>query len=361
MNKTLKTIILICVLYLAVCMIISPTECMDAAKSAVGLCLDVVIPSLFPFFVCSSLFVALGLAAVSSRFLSPVMRPLFGVPGAGALALVLGIVSGYPVGAKCAADLYRNGSVTKKEAERLTAFCNNSGPLFILGAVGVGMLANPQLGICLYVSHILSAFAVGLLFRFYTGGSDNAPLELPPAPEKSGTKTLGGIIGDAVGNSVETIFKVCGFVIVFSVFAKSLPQFGGSGFVYALMEITGGVKNVLVLNLGGTFKLALASFFIAFSGISVLLQVASIITPYGLSLKPYVIGKTLQGVLSFAITYLMIRFLPISVGAFSMPVTEPFVTSIGQLFKVSLMMALWCGLSIVIMVVVAWLYDRFKK
>ncbi len=147
--------------YLICVMITNPAACISAAKEALRLCAEVVIPSLFPFFVCSNLLIGLGGARVLSRYLSRWMRPLFGIPGAGALAVVLGVVSGYPVGADCVAELYASGECTKTEAERMLAFCNNSGPLFVMGAIGVGMLNNPKL-----------AAILGSPFIGYADGSD---------------------------------------------------------------------------------------------------------------------------------------------------------------------------------------------
>ena len=113
-----------------------PKDSMAAARDGLTLCYNVIIPSLFPFFVLSALVVDLGLAGHLGRALEGIMRPLFNVPGACAPALALGFVGGYPVGARTALQLYQKGMCTKTEAERLLAFCNNSGPAFILGGLG---------------------------------------------------------------------------------------------------------------------------------------------------------------------------------------------------------------------------------
>ncbi len=63
------------------------------------------------------------------------MKPIFNVPGIGAYAFIMGIISGYPVGAKIVTEFRKNGECSKAEAERLLAFTNNSGPLFIIGTV----------------------------------------------------------------------------------------------------------------------------------------------------------------------------------------------------------------------------------
>ena len=55
-----------------------PQACVAAAKTGLELCGNVIVPSLFPFFVLSSLVVDLGLAGYLGRALEPVMRPSFG-------------------------------------------------------------------------------------------------------------------------------------------------------------------------------------------------------------------------------------------------------------------------------------------
>ena len=100
--------------------------------------------------------VELGLARYLGRLLEGVMRPLFHVSGACASAFALGFVGGYPVGAKTAINLYERGMCTRTEAERLLAFCNNSGPAFILGVVGAGIFASSTVGVALYLAHALA-------------------------------------------------------------------------------------------------------------------------------------------------------------------------------------------------------------
>ena len=71
-----------------------------AAREGVTLCLQTVLPSLFPFFVLSSLLVQSDVPRLLSRAMAGVMYPLFGVSGAGASALILGLLGGYPDAAR---------------------------------------------------------------------------------------------------------------------------------------------------------------------------------------------------------------------------------------------------------------------
>lgn len=129
------------------------------------LCGDLIIPSLFPFFILSTLTVSLGFSSLLGRLLEPMMQPLFHQNGTGASALVLGFIGGYPVGAKTVCSLYQERLCTREQAQCLLAFCNNSGPAFIIGGAGIAIFQSARAGFVLMAIQILSALLVGMLFR----------------------------------------------------------------------------------------------------------------------------------------------------------------------------------------------------
>ena len=313
MKKLKKTIPILGILYLTGFMIMFPRTSLSRAADALVLCSRSVIPALFPFLVCSGYLAHSGIVGRLGRFLSPIMSPLFGVPGSGAVPLVLGTACGYPVGAACIANLYTAGECTRDEGERMLAFCNNSGPLFIVSVIGCAYLKNPTLGYIIYISHTLASVLVGMLFKIFAHsqkGQKALPPSLSPSP-KEGVLTL----GSAIDSAVVTILKICGFVIIFSIVSASLPQSTITPYIYSLLEITGGLESLSALDLNPSLKVSLISFFCAFSGLSVILQVASIVKPLGFSLKPYLCGKLLQGVLAFLLTKILTSKM--AVAAFS--------------------------------------------
>lgn len=125
-------------------LLLFPDVSAAAAREGVTLCLQTVLPSLFPFFVLSSLLVQSDVPRLLSRAMAGVMYPLFGVSGAGASALILGLLGGYPVGARTVAELYGRGEIAREEAEQLLAFCNNSGPGFFLGVCGTAVFGSAR-------------------------------------------------------------------------------------------------------------------------------------------------------------------------------------------------------------------------
>ena len=118
-----------------ICLIIFSKHTISSAKNGLSLWANSVIPSLLPFFIATELLLSTDAIYKLGKSLDRIMRPVFNVPGEGSFALLMGIISGYPIGAKIVTDLRERVILTKTEAERLLAFTNNSGPLFILGTV----------------------------------------------------------------------------------------------------------------------------------------------------------------------------------------------------------------------------------
>ncbi len=317
-------------------LIIFPKTAVSSASKGIKLWLEVVFPSLFPFFVASQLLSKSGIIRLFGVILEPVMRPLFNIPGCGSFALAMGIVSGYPVGASITADLRKEELISRVEAERLLTFTNNSGPLFIMGAVAVGMFGQASLGYLLYFSHIAACLTVGFIFRFYKRSktglsikakvrmSDNIKLEMKKLRNSDSNPIM--TFGECIKNSIYTILAIGGFIIFFSVLINILINTGiiGSisglictfsgflglgpqtmdGILSGIFEITTGASLISHSSASLVVKLCSTSLVIGWAGFSVHTQVMSIISDTDIKLKPYLLGKALQGIISCFYTLL---------------------------------------------------------
>jgi len=308
--------------------LIFPDRAMGYVRSSLNICFDTIVPTLFPFFVCSGILIYSGFCSLISRAFRFCMRPLFGVSEAGAAAFVLGIISGYPLGAVTAGQLYEGGYITKTEAERLCAFCSNSGPLFVIGSVGAALYGSVKLGLVLYGAHILAAITVGMIFRFYKRKSYIAPPTVMTAPERN----TGEIISEAMSGAVRNMLSVCGAVVFFGMAGRLLLDIiPVSGAFYALaagaVEFVNGAVSTAALNIDTGAKLVMTAFIVGFAGLSVHAQTAAVVARYGFSLVPYFIGKLLHALVAAAYTAVAVRFIT---------VTEPaFAPSVGGGFCVS--------------------------
>lgn len=312
---------------------------MPAIKSGLKLWANSVIPSLFPFFVATELLMHTQIVFQIGILLNKFMKPIFNVRGEGAFAFIMGIISGYPIGAKIATNFRQNNICSKEECERLLSFTNNSGPLFIIGTVGILMYGNTAIGLLLFITHILACLTVGFLFRFWkrnsrnhTQNSSSSFYNANPKKEVS-FSNLGEVLAESITTSISTILLIGGFVVIFSSIISILKSSGilanvsiilspiftffniDTSFVSPLLsgflEITNGIN--LISNISCkkiSINIIFTAFLLGIGGISVLLQVLSITSKTDLSIKPYIYGKLLHGILAALYTYIFINFIP---------------------------------------------------
>jgi len=337
--------------------IISPSEMINSAKEGIALWSNIVLPSLFPFLILSDLIQKSAITQVFEKLLSKIMKPIFNLPGISSLAIFLGMTGGYPIGAKITSDLRNDNSLSETEAKRLIAFANNSGPLFVISSIGISLLGDTRTGILLLVTHILASITVGIIFAKlyskteekketlstnYTHFSKKASLRF---------RDLGMVMGNSIHNSVSTVLMIGGFIIVFSIIISILDKSGllsltsrmlspfleflgfDSDFAKPLLggiiELTNGVSMVSKVSIKSiTQNVVLIAFLLGFGGISILLQVFSIISSTDLSINKYILGKFLQGIFAAIYTYFAFKlfpFLSLDVISTSAPLSDAII------------------------------------
>lgn len=291
-----------------------PQEVSAAVTEGLRLSVSVLIPSLFPFFICVNLTSALGLTGVLARVFAPVMRQMFHVSGAGCTAVLCGAAGGYPSGAQCVAALYREGQLSRAEAEYLLLFCNNAGPAFLFGAVGTVLGIGMTGCLLLWGIHLLSALVIGLV---------NRPKEAPNAalPPVQRANASGAVV-EAVRSAGQAVLQITMFVAAFSVLARLLTMAaahilpdGVCTVLTGMLELSGGIAALANLPIALRWKLALASFFLGFGGLCVRMQTQAVLAPAGLSGCGMLLAKLAQGLLAALITFFLAPLLPETVTA----------------------------------------------
>lgn len=263
---------------------------LEAAK-ALALCAGTVIPALFPFMAVTGLLVRLGFGQWLAPYMAGLMAPLFRLPGCAGSALLLGLVGGYPIGARTAAELYASGALTRQEAERLLTFCNNSNPVFLISVLGVGVFGSVRVGIWLWLIHVASALVTGLLFRGLGRGRRSVP---PPVSFQA--PSLPGAFVTSVKDAAMGMVSVCAFVTLFYVLVSPLAHLDGH-----LAATAVGVTELFSLTPLLTCDrtgFILAAGCAGWGGLSVLCQTAAVLDGTDLPLRPCFLGKLTQGHLS---------------------------------------------------------------
>ncbi|WP_051276057.1 sporulation integral membrane protein YlbJ [Desulfovirgula thermocuniculi] len=356
------------ILFFVLGMILQPRLAYEGAVFGLQIWWNIVFPSLLPFFIASELLMNFGFVHFLGVLLEPVMRPLFNVPGAGSLVMAIGYTSGYPTGALATARLRTLRLCTRVEAERLMAFTSNSSPLFMLVAVAVGMFHNPSLGPIIAGGHYLASLTLGLAMRFY-GRGDREAAASPPDPAREGTFILkrawqemvrrqeqikgsaGQIMGEAVKNSLQNLFNIGGFIILFAVLIRLLTRAGFIDLLAALLgkvlvpaglnpavlpalasgifEMTTGTKLASEAPAPLAHRLAAAAAILAWSGLSVQAQAASVIASTDIRMAPFLLARAAHAVLATLYTLAFLRLAaPVLFQAAQAPIPSPALPAV---------------------------------
>lgn len=300
-------------------LIFASESVLASSREALSLCAELIIPSLFPFFVMSILLNRLGLPKAMSRVLGSLAEKLFNVSGTGVTALIIGLTGGYPLGAAYIADMCRAESISTDEGEQLLSFCNNSGPAFIVGAVGAGTFRSVRAGLYLYGVHIIAAVITGIITRPKTkAGTNHVDLSF-----NNCSLSFSSIFPDAVKAAVAAVINVCGFVVCFSVIVGLIDSHGAfSSFIgqaashtgmelhwmrslfTGLIELGSGIGLMRAMSIT-PINLALAAFLLGWGGLSVHFQTMAVISDSGIKGALHFAGRLISASIAACLAYIM--------------------------------------------------------
>lgn len=337
--KNIKTYSLVLiVIFLVSCLIIFPYNTINAALNGLKTWSNIVLPSLLPFFIGAEILIGLGVVNFIGVLLNPIMKPLFGVSGEGSFSFAMSIASGYPVGVSLVSKLRRQNLIDRIEAQRLVSFCSTSGPLFMIGAVSVGMFENPSIGVLLASSHYLGTVTLGLISRNYENKKSEkrnykdyrknylkiAFKELIETRKNDG-RSISVLMSDSIKSGLDAMFMIGGFIVIYSVIIEILMITGiisfltniissimpfnldiklVEGFISGLLEMTNGCKLVsLANNTSILSQLCAISFLIGWSGLSIHSQAISMINTTDINSKLYIFSKFLHAIFSSVYCY----------------------------------------------------------
>ena len=316
---SVKNLRLFLPLSLLVILIASGGKAKESCLEALLLCSGTIVPTLFPFFVLSAFLTKLGLPQLLGSIFAPITSMLYGISPAGASALIMGFVGGYPAGAAYIAELEKNGFVDTNEAEGLIGFCNNSGPAFIVGVMGCTVFGSVKIGLKLYAVHICSALLTGLIFRRKPQAWSTQPHRLD---EKNTAEELVYSVKQAVGS----ILNVCGFVICFYMLIALIDTFGLVTLFCNVFSVLCGLEREFIrAALTGIFELgsgaaamqglqaaplnlALAAGMLSWGGLSVHFQTMAVLAESKIKGTLHLTGRLSSAVIAFITMYLLSLF-----------------------------------------------------
>ena len=313
-NRKLILILVITIILGAI--VINPEVYITSCLNGIMVWATVVLPALLPFMFFTKTLTELGVADIlASKF--KLFPKIFKVPSLAIYVFILSILSGYPVGAKIVADLYESGAISKEEAYKITTFTSNSGPMFILGSVGIGMLTSRKLGIIILISHILGALINGLIYRNHKENSTEINKKII---EKNNLS-----IGDLMWNTVHSVLIIGGFIALFFVIIEIINYlnifspisnlfskiFNCDANIFTaifngIFEITRGCLDISKLGLSELISGTLCTFIISFGGLATAMQALVFLKKFDMRFSFFIKQKITHAIFASVIYFILL-------------------------------------------------------
>ena len=313
MIKVLKSNKITCLFIFIICLllVIKPNLCIKSSLNGLSVWTFKVFPTLFPFFIFTKLLI--NSHESKQNILDKFFCKIYHAPQGSFFTFLLSAISGYPTGSKLIAEKYNNNQISSFQAERMLSFCSISGPMFMIGSVGVAIFNSYTEGLLILISNVLASLINGVFFRPKTLSDKNIVLKT--------NKKLS--LSDIVNDSLMSILMVGGYIVLSFVIIDAIKQLGIIEFVSdficltlnnksispfieaticGILEITKGVIELSYINCSLAFKTILSSTLIAFGGISILLQSKAFLNVLQIKTKTIICQKFIQSLLCLIIS-----------------------------------------------------------
>ena len=299
----------LCVIALFVLMLLFPQPVFKGASSGLLLWFNVILPTLLPFMIVSNLLIGTRAIDAISKVFGPVMCRLFGVTRYGSFAIIAGFLCGYPMGGKVTADLVRKQYITWQEGQYLLSFTNNTSPMFIISYVVWQNLKDTSRTMPALLILILSPILCSFLFRiYYRPGARIHSSGCPPLPKAAAAS----LMDSCIMNGFETITKVGGYIMLFSILIALLQKLPLDHFLFSLLlltslEMTNGIPLLCASPLSADACFVLSLALTSFGGWCSVAQTRSMVQGTRLPITPYIIEKLITTLVTSLLAYTYIR------------------------------------------------------
>lgn len=279
----------------------NPTLASDGVRRGLSLAAGTVIPSLFPSMLLSEWLMSAGAGRMRIPLLQKVGQ-IFGFSSVGMLCVLLGILCGSPVGARCAASAYRRGELSRSEYEQILPAASVPSPAFLIGTVGIGLLLDYRIGVLLYLCVLIAALSATLIQR-KKGEICKDCVQKATFETEEEHLSVAALLVRSVKSATDGVLSVSAYILLFGTLCdvvcfgigKAAPEAVRAGLL-SLLELCGGMQACAALGEAPTVFFLLGAT-AGWSGLSVHVQVMSAGTGDGISYRPYLSGKALQALL----------------------------------------------------------------
>ncbi|MGN1266864.1 MAG: nucleoside recognition domain-containing protein [Dorea sp.] len=294
-----------------ICLLLFPAAVFVGASNGLLLWFQTVLPTLLPFLIATNLLIHTAALDWISALTSPLLSRIFHVSRHGSFVILAGFLCGYPMGSKMTADLLRRNRISLSEAAYLLSFCNNTSPMFIISYVLFQCLDNKYAPLPSLIILIVSPVICSIGFYHFYYSRKMTPIIDSKKSTTSNSVQNENLIDLCIMNGFETITKIGGYIIIFSIFIEFLKRLPISTIdlqmiFFSSLEITNGITYIGKSLFSSNAKYILCLFLTAFGGWCSVAQTHCMIQGTGLRIGPYIMEKLITAMVTsiFAIFYI---------------------------------------------------------
>ncbi len=316
MKKNITTIvnfiIISILIFFTAQILLTSDKVMSSVEFSFSIWKSSIFPSLFPFFIISEILINYGFVELVSEIFKPVMNKLFKVNGSGAFVFIMSLISGFPSSAKYIREIYKKELIDEKEGTKILMFTHFSNPLFILGTISLTFLNNKEVGLLILIAHYLTNIIIGLIIRnLYPSKNENNSFSFNNVLKimNKKQKSFGEILSTATKDTINTLLLILGTVTIFLIVTTIIDNMINitpyyQAILNGTIEMTQGLKYISILDLPLKVKTIISVMFISFGGISVHMQIISILSDTKIKYFPYLVARVIHALISGLIVFL---------------------------------------------------------
>lgn len=307
MKKYLNHLIIFLNLFILIELFINRELIFNTIGYSLNIWVNSLLPSLFPFFIIADFLISYNIINYIPLSIKKLLSKLFNISDNGITLFILSLISGFPSNARNAKTLYNKKLLSKDEASHILMFTHFANPLFVISTVGIGFFNDKKMGIIILISHYLSNFIIGILFRNL---NTKAKKELQ---DNNSFPFIGKVFSTSINNSINSLLNILGTLTCFLILSNIIINFlhlndYNSTLIKSILELTMGLKNLSLLNISKLYKTIIASSILSFGGLSVHMQVISEIYDTDISYKYFFHGRIYQTIISGIISFLLFNW-----------------------------------------------------
>lgn len=315
--KIQSVIIILLLISMLITFFIIPSSIMESVSFAISIWKDSLIPSLFPFFIVTDLLIQYGFIELIGELLKNIMNNFFHLPGEASFVLIGSLISGFPSSSKYIKELLESNKIDENEANYLLKFNHFSNPLFVIGTIGIMLLNNKKVGLLILCIHILSNFVIAIIYRPKYNKYKKEKISIITAITKmykkrnSNNYSFSEILTNSIFKTIHTLLLLLGIITIFIILSTILKEFFvlpplSGAMLNGILEMTGGIKAISNINIPLNIKASVITFFISFGGLSIHMQVMSILSGFNIKYTSYFASRILHATISSSLVYLLL-------------------------------------------------------